>query len=405
MIKDYFVLSFKNLKRRGLRSWLTLLGIVIGVTAVIALISLGNGLQVAVNSQFGVSSTQLITIQAGGISGYGPPGSFVVNPLTEDDAEAIGKLSTVELAIPRVIETVNVEFNNRLQVSAVGSIPEDNAADIYELLDLNAQYGRMIFRGDTLKVVLGNNFANPDKNGFDKEITPGESVTINGKKFRVVGILKRKGSFILDGSILMLASDLKELTNNGKDVNIIVAKVKDKDLMEKAKEEIEDLLRKRRNVKEGEEDFEVSTPEALLATVNQILSGVQMFIVLIASIAIIIGAIGIVNTMMTSVIERKKEIGIMKAIGARNSDIFLQFFVEAGMLGLIGGLIGIIAGVIIGFFGTMGINYFIGTETKPTINFILIFATLAGSFLIGSISGIAPAMRAARQNPVEVLRD
>jgi putative ABC transport system permease protein len=406
MIKDYFILAFKNLRKRGLRSWLTLLGIFIGVAAVIALISLGDGLQTAVNSQFGVSSTQLITVQAGGISGYGPPGSFVVNPLTEDDAEAIGKLSTVEIAIPRVIDTDHeIEFNDKTQTAVIGSIPPESASDIYELLDLKAQYGRMLYSGDKSKVVLGNNFADKDKSGFDKEVGVGESVIINGEKFRVIGIMKRKGSFILDGSILMLTDDLKGILNNGNDVDIIVAKVKDKSLMEQAKAQIEDLLRKRRNVKEGEEDFEVSTPEALLATVNQILSGVQMFIVLIASIAIIIGAIGIVNTMMTSVTERKKEIGIMKAIGARNSNIFLQFFVEAGMLGLIGGLAGVIAGSVVGFFGIMGINYFIGTESKPAIDLMLILATLTGSFIIGSISGIAPAMRAARQNPVEVLRD
>ena len=142
----------------------------------------------------------------------------------------------------------------------------------------------------------------------------------------------------------------------------------------------------------------------MLATVNQILTGVQIFIVLIATIAIIIGAIGIVNTMMTSVMERKKEIGIMKAIGARNLDIFLQFFIEAGMLGLVGGLVGIIAGIGIGYLGTIGINYLIGAETSPSINFMLIFATLLGSFIIGSIAGITPAMKAAKQNPVEVLR-
>jgi len=405
MIKDYFVLSIKNLKRRGVRSWLTLIGIFIGITVVIALISLGDGLKTAVNSQFGVGSTQLITVQAGGLSGYGPPGSFVVNPLTEDDAKAIGKLSTVELAIPRRIETLNLEFNNKLQVTVTASIPAYNTQDIYELQELKVQYGRLLSKDDLGRVVLGSNLADPKKNGFDKEIMPGDSVTIKEKKFKVIGIMKRKGSFILDGAILMMESDLKDLMNDGNKVSMIIVKVKDKDLMTKAETGIENLMRERRDVKKGEEDFEVSTPEAMLATVNQILTGVQVFIVLIAAIAIIIGAIGIVNTMMTSVMERKKEIGIMKAIGARNSNIFLQFFIEAGMLGLIGGLIGIIAGVGIGYLGTLGINYFIGAETSPSINFMLVFLTLAGSFIIGAIAGITPAMKAARQNPVEVLRN
>ncbi len=404
MLKDYFVLSFKNLKRRGLRSWLTLLGIFIGVTAVIALISLGDGLKLAVNSQFGVSSTQLITVQAGGISGYGPPGSFVVNPLTESDAEAISKLSTVELAIPRRIETLKMEFNNKLQITAAASIPANNMQDVYELQEIKIQYGRLLSKDDIGKVILGNNFADASKSGFDKSIMPGESITLQDKKFKVVGIMKRKGSFILDGAVIIMEKDLKDLMDDGEKASIIIVKVKDKSLINKAELEIEGLLRDRRNVKSGEEDFEVSTPEATLATVNQILTAIQIFIALIASIAILIGIIGIVNTMMTSVTERRKEIGIMKAIGARNSHIFMQFLIEAGMLGMIGGIIGVLAGAGIGYLGTLGINYFVGTETKPSINFMLILATLLGSFIIGAIAGLIPAMKAARQNPVEVLR-
>ena len=175
--------------------------------------------------------------------------------------------------------------------------------------------------------------------------------------------------------------------------------------MDKAKSEIEDLLRERRNVNKGEEDFEVSTPEATLATVNQVLGGVQAFFAVIAFISIIVGSLGIINTMTTSVLERKKEIGIMKAIGARNSDIFLQFFIEAGLVGFIGGIIGAFIGVDIGVIGTLGINNYIGAETLPKINFVLVASALAGSFAIGCISGIIPALRAAHQKPIEALRD
>jgi len=163
-------------------------------------------------------------------------------------------------------------------------------------------------------------------------------------------------------------------------------------------------LRKRRNVKIGEEDFQVSTPQAMLEQVNSVLGGIQAFIVIIASISILVGAIGIINTMTTSVLERKKEIGIMKAIGARNKHIFFQFFVESGLMGLVGGILGIIFGLIIGYAGTYGINSFLGSESSPEINIILIVGALIGSFLIGAIAGIFPAMRAANQNPVEALR-
>lgn len=404
MIKDFWILAIKNLKRRGLRSWLTLLGIFIGVTAVITLISLGDGLKLAVNSQFGVSSTQLLTIQAGGISGMGPPGSFVVNSLTSEDSEAIEKLSTVEIAIPRIIKYLKTEFNNKLQMVATASVPEDKAQDIYELKELEAQYGRLIEKGDIKKIVVGNNFANKDKNGFDKAIMPGTSVTINGKKFKVIGVLKKKGSFILDNAILMTEEDIKEAINDSNKVDVIIAKSTSKENINEAKEDIENLLRQRRDVKKGQEDFEVSTPEATLATVNQILTGVQLFIVLIAFMSILVGTIGIVNTMMISVMERRKEIGVMKAIGATNKNIFLQFLIEAGLLGLIGGLSGIIAGSILGYLGVLGINNFIGATVAPKINLTLIVSTLFGSFIIGSIAGILPAVKASKQNVIEVLR-
>jgi len=147
-----------------------------------------------------------------------------------------------------------------------------------------------------------------------------------------------------------------------------------------------------------------STPDAILETVNSVLGGVKAFIIIIASISILVGALGIVNTMTTSVLERKKEIGIMKAIGGTNYQIFLQFFFESGMLGLIGGLVGITFGTLISFAGIIGINNFIGSELLPTIDFMLISGALIGSFIVGATAGIIPAMNAAKQNPVEALR-
>ena len=112
MIKDYLRIAVRNLRHRKIRSWLTMIGIFIGIAAFVAIFSLGNGLKLVVSSQFGVSSTEVITVQAGGFSGAGPPGSFVVNPLTEDDADAIEKLSNVDMAISRVIEQKKLEFND-----------------------------------------------------------------------------------------------------------------------------------------------------------------------------------------------------------------------------------------------------------------------------------------------------
>jgi putative ABC transport system permease protein len=405
MKAEYFSIAIRNLRRRGIRSWLTLLGVVIGIIAIVSLISLGDGLKLAVNSQFGVSSTEIITIQAGGMSGYGPPGSGVVNPLTESDAEAIEKLDKVQYTIPRRIETLSTEYNNKLVIGFGTDVPEgEKEKSMYETTDIEAETGRLLQDGDTNKIVIGHDMADKDKNGFEKTIAVGDSITIQEKDYRVVGILKKQGSFIWDKIILMKTPEMKSLLNLGEEVDLIAAKVVSKDLMTQAKEDIEKLLRNRRDVKIGQEDFEVSTPEAALSTVNSILTGVQIFIALIAAISIFVGAIGIVNTMTTSVMERTKEIGIMKAIGAKNSDIFFQFFIEAGMLGMVGGIIGVLVGLGIGFIGIQGINAFIGSQNPFEINWILAIATLLGSFLIGSIAGIAPAMKAASMNPVEALR-
>jgi putative ABC transport system permease protein len=404
-MKEYIVLGLKNLKRRGLRSWLTLLGIFIGVLAVVSLISLGNALQDTVNAQFGVSSTEVITIQAGGLSEYGPVGTTGAKPLTKEDARAIEGLGSVEVALERKIESVSIEFNNQVVFAMAGSNPEGNKEDyIYEILNLDVEQGNLLYERDTKKVLLGNNFIDKDKNGFEKDMRVNSVILIQGKEFRVAGFLEKKGSFIWDNIILMNEKDLNELKNFGNEVDMIAVKVKDRKSIDHTKEEIEKLLRRRRGVKQGEEDFEVSTPEGMLATVNKILLGVRIFIAIIAFISIFVGAVGITNTMMTSVLERQKEIGIMKAVGARNENIFWQFFIEAGLLGLIGGLIGILGGLGIGYIGVKTLNNFLGTSTILNINFLFLLLVLGTSFLVGGLSGIVPAMNAAKLNPIEALR-
>jgi putative ABC transport system permease protein len=405
MIKDYFSLASNNLKKRGLRSWLTLIGILIGVAAVVSLISLGNGLKDAVNSQFNVGSTEVLTVQAGGVN-LGPPGSGVVNPLTQSDTDAIAKLSNVEVAISRNVRGFKVVFNSQAVFTYGISIPDNQkeANDVYQFAQLATTSGKLIGQGDRGGVVLGNNFIDGIKNGFGRDIKVGDVLVINGKNFKVEGILEKKGSFIYDNSVFMNEVDMKNLLGYGNVVDEIAVKVVDKSLINQTTNDIEKLMRQRRNVKVGQEDFTVSTPAALLSSVNSVISGVQIFIIIIASISILVGAIGISNTMTTSVLERKREIGIMKAIGARNEQIFYQFLIESGLLGLVGGVIGILLGTGIGYLGTAALNTFLGASTQPQINWILLFSVAAGSFLIGVVSGLVPAIRAANERPVEDIR-
>ncbi len=403
MIQDYFEIAFKNLKHRGIRSWLTLLGIFIGVMAVVALISLGSGLKLAVASQFGLSSTELISVQAGGLN-FGPPGSYVANPLTTKDFDAIKRINSVKQAIKRNMRSGKLEYNNKVVFGYSASVPDGNDRKfLYDQLDLTLLQGRMLKDGDLGKVVVGYNFY-ADKVGLDKSVTVGKKVLINNKSFEVIGVVDKRGSFIYDNLVLMNEKDMQDLFAYGDVVDIIAVLPRDKTNLDKTKTDIETVLRDRRNVKVGKEDFKVSTPESSLAQINKILNGVQIFIAIVASISILIGAIGIINTMTTSVLERRREIGIMKAIGATNSQIFFQFFIEASLLGLIGGFIGAFFGTLIGLAGTAGINTWIGASIKPSISFALIFFSLLGSFLLGGIAGIVPALDAAKQNPVEAIR-
>jgi len=404
MISDYFNLAFKNLKHRGVRSWLTLLGIFIGVVAVVALIGLGAGLKTAINSQFGVSTTELITVQAGGVT-FGPPGSGAANPITTNDLRIISNVNNVDLAIGRNIGTLKIEFRNEaVAFISAGSLPsgKEERDFVHEANQAEVMDGFLLEEGDTNKVVLGYSYSVKNKERGAVEI--GDKILLNDKTFRVKGILRKTGSFITDYMVLLNEAPMEDLLDYGDDLSLIVVKMKDKDLMDKTKLDIENALRRYRDVKVGDEDFVVSTPAASLKTVNSILTGIQIFIVIIAFVSVFIGVIGIVNTMGTSVVERKKEIGIMKSIGARNENIFWQFFIEAGLLGFVGGLLGVIFGTAITVFGIFGINYQFGTELVPDINLFLIFFALLGSFCVGAIAGIIPAMNAAKQNPVDALR-
>ena len=192
-MKDYLVLGSKNLRRRGIRSWLTLLGILIGIAAVVSLISLGNTLKETVNSQFNIASVETISVQAGGLTGYGPPGTGVSKPLTKQDAEAIGKLSSVDYAIPQNIKTTRTEFNNIISFLSATSLPNSELIkNIYEINSMEVSSGRLMEKGEDSVIMIGKNLADKDKNPFGRQIDVGNKLNINNVSFRVIGILEGK---------------------------------------------------------------------------------------------------------------------------------------------------------------------------------------------------------------------
>lgn len=406
MISDYFKLAFGNIKHKGLRSWLTILGIVIGIAAVVALISLGNALQAAVLGQFGSLSVDTLTIQNKG-AGFGPPGSTVVEKLNEHDIKVIESVSGIDIVIPRLIRVGSLEYNDVAGFGYAGDIPNNQKAIdiIYNSFDLGAEEGRMLRVGDTGKVMLGNDFLN--SNEFGKDFVVGKKIKLKGKiekEFEIVGILERGSSFTLNSVVFLMNDDMEELFGIDDEVDLIVVRVRDKDNIEDVANEIERKLRNDRNEKIGEESFSVETPLQALGAVNTVLGIINIIIIGIAAISLFVGGIGIANTMYTSVLERRKEIGVMKAVGAKNKDILILFLIESGLLGLVGGIVGALLGLGAALFVSEAATSALGVPFEVMISYPLIFGAIGFSFFVGILSGVMPAMQASKLNVVEAIR-
>ncbi len=407
MIHDYIALAFKNLRERRLRAWLTMLGIFIGIATIVALIGLGQGLEDAVFSQFSVLTPDLITISGSGSSAMEGSFSELSVPLTDKELEAVESVSGIDAVAYRSLQATTFEYDELNLGVMIVTIPDGKYRDnMYSFAGIKLEKGKLIEDSDKYDIILGYNVAHDDK--YKKDIQIGDKITLKGKEFNVKGILEKKGSFMLDGAAYINKMTAVELFEDVKkeEYGLILARIKRDTDMKVAVENIEKKLRKVRNVKVDEENFTVTAALDNLKQMQSSLFGVQLFIYLIAGISIVVGGIGITNTMFTSVLERTKQIGIMKSIGARNSTIFTLFFIESGLLGLIGGLIGISLGYLLG----KGIESLAAIALKSDLiqasfSPTLIIGSLSFAFIIGAMSGLWPAMRAAKMHPVEALRE
>lgn len=403
MIQDYFRLAYRSTEKRKLRSWLTMMGIFIGIAAVVALISLSQGLRNAIQEQFlGLGSDKLI-VQAAG-SGFGPPGTAVSTPLKKGDEEVIEKVKGVDLAVGRLLRVAKLEYDDEIKFSYVVSMPEEQEKSrlVIEANNYKIESGRVLESSDKFKVMVGHDFA---QDFFEKELGLRKKMKLQGREFEVVGILKKSGNPQQDGTLVVPEEALREVLSIKEDYDFIPVRVQAGESLIAVSGEIKKELRSYRNVKEGKEDFTIQTPENLLATLDVILAIVQGVLVGIAAISLLVGGIGIMNTMYTAVLERTKEIGIMKATGARNGQILFLFLVESGILGLLGGMIGVILGLaaskMVEFVAfQIYETYLIKASYSPA----LILGALLFAFFVGTISGALPARQAAQLKPVDALR-
>jgi putative ABC transport system permease protein len=391
---DYLLLSLRHLMYQKVRTALTLLGVVIGITAVVSMISIGSGMRASLEEQLSVLGTDKIVVT----SRY----QFAAKgaALTESDSDALEDIPGIHFASPLVSFSAPTEFKGVERLANVWGLDPTKAERTfagvsgYELLR-----GRWLQRGDRSNVVIGYNI---HSDFYDREVGVGNTIRIMGETFTVVGIFEKTGDRDSDNAIYGDIDRMREIA--GLDPEVVTAtivRIKEGHNTLKVGKEIEALLEKRR----GGEDFMVLTPEQIVEQVSQAYRAVQVVFGGIATVSFLVGGIGIANTMLMNVMERTREIGIMKATGATKWDVVKIFLVEAGVIGTVGGIIGILMGYAI----SMGINIaadtYLGEGVLHTVvTPAIALLALAFSFIVGLLSGIYPAYRASKLDPVEALR-
>jgi len=403
MIKDYFKFSWNSIRNRQVRAWLTIIGILIGITSIVALVSLGQGLQESVNKQFEKIGINRVTISAGGLA-LGPMGGeFSTAILTEEDVDVIDEVRGVESVTFNLMKTKKVEFGNEVKHVSVVGVPTDaeSLKIIKELSLFDIETGRELRSSDQHNAILGKTISEEE---FKRELTTRDRIDIGGIKFNIIGVQEKAGTGVHDNMIRIPLDTARNLFEEEEEVSMITTTTQKEVEPSEVAERIKKALRKHRDVKKGEEDFKVATAEQTIESLTGILGVIQIFLVGIAAISLFVGGVGIMNTMYTSVMERTNEIGLMKAIGARDSDVLFIFLIESGILGVIGGIFGVGLGIGLAKVGELiavqlGVDIF-----QAYISIELVVGALLFSFLIGAISGLLPAKQAAQLEPVEALR-
>jgi putative ABC transport system permease protein len=401
MITDYFDLALRNIKKRSIRSSLTIIGIVISIATLFTLVSLSLGLQYAVEEQFRLLGTDKFFVQPRGqLAG---PGSGGAVQLTEDDVKVIEHVAGVKDLSYFVAQSAEISYDGEKRFTMVIGFPLDKSRVMREQEAYKASEGRLLDKGDNGKAMVGSQWR--DNSFFKRAVRTGNSILIAETEFKVISVLKSTGSPSDDKMAYIPLEDFKKLFNSTNRVDSIMVQVNPGQNIQAIAKLVEKRLRSTRGVTEKTQDFTVLTPEELLSSFGNVLSIITGFLLGVATISLLVGGIGITNTMYTSVLERTREIGIMKAVGARNQDILLLFLIEAGLLGLVGGVIGVGMGAAISKGIEIAATKALATTLLQALFPVYLWAgSLIFAFLVGAIAGVIPAKRASGLKPVEALR-
>lgn len=384
-ILESLKISFKNIKSNKLRSILTMLGLIIGVASVIVLVGIGNGATSSVTSEVQSLGTDVLTVSITSSSAS----------LKYDEMDNILKLDNVDSVAP--YKSVSATVSRGTTTSSKASILATNA-NYLDVTNIDIKEGRTISLIDVenkSKVcILGSDIA---QTLFNLADPIGQTIKINGDNYTVIGLLEEQGTSMgtdVDSTILMPITTAKYLGEDTSITNLYV-KVSNDDNITMTQKLLENYIRSTLQI--SSDYYTVSTQDSVLETMSNVSSTLSLMLGGIASISLIVGGIGVMNVMLVSVTERTKEIGIRKSLGAKRRDVLFQFLIEALVLSLLGGIIGVTLA-----FGIGTVAEKIGYTFEPGT--IVVAIAFASSAIIGLIFGIFPAYRAASLNPIDALR-
>ncbi len=396
--------ALESLNANKMRSGLTILGIVIGVAAVIAMLAVGSGAQNTITGSISGLGSNLLFVFRGGSEDVRNP-----QPLTLNDANAIAdpfQAPSVEMVAPYISSNLTVSFSGESTTTSINGVtPEYLQVRNYTLLEGSfISEENILGRGSV--AVIGVDVA--DNLFGHRDGLIGETIRIEGQPFRIIGVLTPRGggAFGSEDNVVLIpfsTAQSRLIRRSNDRVDFILVQAVSADEVDQASDEIAQILRTRHRTDLGADDFQIFSQQDFVATAQSITSVLTIFLGGIAAISLLVGGIGIMNIMLVSVTERTREIGLRKAIGARKRDILIQFLTESSLLSMFGGIIGIGLGWSIAFVVGL-IAAANNTDLVPVVGWNAILLATVFSTAVGLFFGIYPANRAANLQPVEALR-
>jgi len=392
--------ALEDFLRNKMRTFLTSLGILIGVASVVLLLAFGLGLKEYIRSQFNSLGTNLVFILPGKIfnsgGGFNNSGGASIGTISfdEKDLTKLKRIKEAEYVLPNYTKSITVEANGKSEPSTLYGVPED----IFPARNLEIETGRVFEKTDVDRrnkvIVAGPKII--DKLFSQRAEAIDAKIRINNMSFKIIGILKSKGGGGFGGpdfdSFIYMPYKTAYIFNTEKEFKTILLKAKTEDLVPALKQKAEEVLLKRYE----EDDFSITEQTEILNTISSIFSVLNTFLLAIGAISLIVGGVGIMNIMYVSVTERTREVGIRRAIGATKRDVLLQFLTEAVLLSVFGGA----AGLLLAY----GVVLLIQDFFPAYIDFLSVVIAIGVSSAIGVSFGVFPAKKAAELSPMEAIR-